>query len=62
MPFHFTADADRQAMRDAAEEMQVYRELVERYTVYRKADRTPITPGQLEIMNGLRRIDPNRRK
>ncbi|SFO46679.1 hypothetical protein SAMN05660359_03645 [Geodermatophilus obscurus] len=60
MPFHFSTDADRQAMREAAEEMRVHRELVERYTVCREGDCTPITPGQMQVVNGLRRIDPNR--
>jgi hypothetical protein len=62
MPFHFSTDADRQALRDAAEEMRVYRGLVERYTVYREADCTPITPGRVQVMDGLRKIDPTRRE
>ncbi len=62
MPFHFFTDADRQAMRDVAEEMRVYWALVERYTVWRSPEGTPITPAELEIMSGLRKIDPKRRK
>ncbi|SNS85122.1 hypothetical protein SAMN04488107_4032 [Geodermatophilus saharensis] len=62
MPFHYFTDADRQAMRDAAEEIRVYWDLVDRYTVWREPDDGPVTRGQLEIMGGLRKIDPNRRK
>ncbi len=62
MPFHFFTDADRQAMRQAEQDMRVYREMVQRYTVWRSPEGTPITPAQMEIGNGLRRIDPNRRR
>jgi hypothetical protein len=64
MTIRWSTDADRQRMREekeaSAEERRVLDEL-DRQTC-REDPITPIMPGQMQVMNGLRRIDPNRRK
>ncbi|SFU07126.1 hypothetical protein SAMN05660657_05353 [Geodermatophilus amargosae] len=61
MAIRWFSDKDRQELRDAAEEARVLAELEQKFAVYREADRTPLTEGQLRILNGELKIDPNGR-